>query len=53
MEAEVRDRDGGPIGGVMLWLDRGLLSSLEVYTWADEPLPMPAVDELVGPLHAT
>lgn len=47
VEAEIRDRDGEPIGGIMLWLDRGLLSSLEVYTWGDDPMPVPAIDHLV------
>lgn len=46
-EAEVRDGNGEPLGGVMLFVEQGLLSSLEVYSFVEDPLPMPTLDQLV------
>jgi hypothetical protein len=41
----VLDPDGEPIGGVVLWVEDGLLSSIEVY-WYDSPIPLPAVQSV-------
>jgi hypothetical protein len=45
VSGHVVDADGNPVGGVMLWLEDGFLTSLEVYSY-DEPLPLPAVSRL-------
>ncbi len=37
----VVDADGEPIGGLLLFVDDGRLSGLEVYSIADDPLPVP------------
>jgi hypothetical protein len=37
----VVDADGEVIGGLLLFIDKGRLSSLEVYSLVDDPLPMP------------
>ena len=42
VSGQVRDPDGTFVGGVVLWLEDGLLSSLEVY-WYDSPIALPAV----------
>jgi hypothetical protein len=46
VEGRVVDVDGQAIGGLLLFLREGLLSSLEVYSY-DEPLPMPNLDQVV------
>lgn len=45
VSGHVMDADGEPIGGVVLWVTDGLLSSLEVYSY-DKPIPLPAVDSV-------
>ncbi|MGW5365472.1 hypothetical protein [Actinopolymorpha pittospori] len=40
VEGRVLDADGNDIGGLLLFLKDGRLSSLEVYSY-DEPLPLP------------
>jgi hypothetical protein len=40
VEGRVLGADGDDIGGLLLFLKDGLLSSLEVYSY-DEPLPLP------------
>lgn len=42
-EAQVLGVEGTEIGGLLLFLNEGLLSSLEVYSY-DQPLPLPTVD---------
>jgi hypothetical protein len=45
-EAEVVDDDGESIGGVIVFVEHGYLSSLEIF-WYDEPInPFPPVDRL-------
>ncbi|GAB3258367.1 hypothetical protein GCM10027425_19780 [Alteromonas gracilis] len=41
----VFDESREPIGGLLLFLSDGLLSSLEVYSY-DEPLPLPPLDRV-------
>jgi hypothetical protein len=41
VEGTVVGADGEPIGGLLLFLDDGRLSALEVYSLVDDPLPMP------------
>lgn len=46
----VVNEDGVPRGGVLLWLDAGLLTALEVYDWgtaADADVPLPRVGDLI------
>jgi hypothetical protein len=45
VSGHVLDPDGEPIGGVVLWVEDGLLSSIEVY-WYDSPIPLPAVQSV-------
>lgn len=47
VEAPVVDSAGEPVGGVLLFVKDGLLSSLEVYSFAEEPLQMPETTRLV------
>jgi hypothetical protein len=42
----VVDADGDPIGGLLLFVDDGRLSGLEVYSFADDPLPMPLPEQV-------
>jgi len=42
----VVDADGEPIGGLLLFVDDGRLSGLEVYSLADDPLPMPLPEQV-------
>lgn len=44
-EAYVLDDAGQEIGGLLLFLEGGVLSSLEVYSY-DEPLPLPTPDHV-------
>ncbi len=41
VEGTVVGADGEPIGGLLLFVEDGRLSSLEVYSLVDYPLPMP------------
>jgi hypothetical protein len=41
VSGHVLDLDGETIGGVVLWVEDGLLSSIEVH-WYDSPIPLPA-----------
>lgn len=41
VEGTVVGAGGEPIGGLLLFVDDGRLSSLEVYSLVDDPLPMP------------
>lgn len=44
--AYVSDADGQPIGGIVVFLDDGYLSSLEIY-WYENPIsPFPPLDRL-------
>jgi hypothetical protein len=45
VEGEVLGDDGKPIGGLLLFLDDGRLTGLEVYSF-DDPLPMPLPDQV-------
>jgi hypothetical protein len=45
-EGVVRGDDGTPIGGVLLFVKDGLLSSLEVYETCGHPLPLPTSDQV-------
>jgi hypothetical protein len=38
VEGTVLDGDGGPIGGILLFVEEGRLAGLEIYSY-DEPLP--------------
>lgn len=41
VEGEVHDGDGEVVGGLLLFLEAGRLGGLEVFTYGDEPLPLP------------
>lgn len=44
----VRDADGEPIGGVLIFLDDGYLAYLEIYTWTGSPIsPFPPTSRLL------
>ena len=44
---DVLDAEGEPVGGLLLFVGDGLLSSLEVYSEADvDPLPLPRADRV-------
>lgn len=45
-EGRVLDATGEDIGGLLLFLEAGLLGSLEVYSY-DEPLPLPTPDRVL------
>lgn len=44
-EAQVLGTDGTEVGGLLLFLVDGRLSSLEVYSY-DQPLPLPTMDRV-------
>jgi len=45
-EADVVDNDGDLIGGIIIFLEEGYLTSLEIY-WFEEPIsPIPPLDRL-------
>jgi len=41
IEGELLDDDGSAVGGLLLFLRRGRPHDLEVYSYGDEPLPLP------------
>ncbi len=44
---DVLDAAGEPVGGLLLFVEDGLLSALEVYSEADvDPLPLPSADRV-------
>ncbi|MFD2091326.1 hypothetical protein [Blastococcus deserti] len=45
VEGTVLDRDGEPIGGLVLFVEHGRLAGLEVHSF-DEPLPLPAPERV-------
>ena len=45
-EAGVLDADGEEVGGIIVFLDDGYLSSLEIYSWDDPIAPFPALHRL-------
>jgi len=46
VEGTVVTAEGEPIGGLLLFVDDGRLSSLEVYAYGDDPLPMPRPEQV-------
>jgi hypothetical protein len=44
-EGRVRDEAGEEVGGLICFLENGLLAYLEVYAW-ENPLPLPQVDRV-------
>jgi hypothetical protein len=46
VEGKVVGADGEQIGGLILFVTDGRLSSLEVYDFVDERLPMPSPDRV-------
>jgi hypothetical protein len=46
LEGRVLGANGEDIGGLLLFLDDGLLSSLEIYSY-DEPLPLPEPPQVI------
>lgn len=44
-EGDVVDADGRPVGGLLLFLDAGVLHGLEVWSLLDEPLGLPPVSQ--------
>ena len=45
VSGHVLDDHGDVVGGVVLWLEEGFLSQLEVH-WNDNPIPIPNVDNV-------
>jgi hypothetical protein len=46
-EAEVIDGEGEHVGGVIVFTEDGYLSSLEIFTWLDDPInPFPPPERL-------
>jgi len=46
-EAEVIDAEGEHVGGVIVFTEDGYLSSLEIFTWLDDPInPLPPLEQL-------
>ncbi len=46
VEGTVVSADGEPIGGLLLFVEEGRLSGLEVYSLDDDPLPMPSLERV-------
>lgn len=46
VEGEVYDERGEPVGGLLLFVHDGHLSSLEVYSYGQESLPLPPLDRV-------
>ncbi len=46
-DGTVVDADGAAVGGLLLFVDDGRLSALEVYSLDDEVLAMPAPDRVI------
>lgn len=45
-EGDVLDADGRSVGGLLLFVDDGLLSALEIYSYDHPPLPLPPVNRV-------
>jgi hypothetical protein len=45
VSGHVRDENGDAVGGVIIFVDDGLLSTLEVY-WYDQPIQLPRVENV-------
>lgn len=45
-EGRILDANGEDIGGLLLFVEAGLLGSLEVYSY-EGPLPLPAPDRVL------
>lgn len=45
-EGVVLNEHGSPIGGLLLFVKKGHLSSLEVYSYSEGPLPLPDPDRV-------
>lgn len=43
---EVTDEDGRPVAGLVLFVENGLLSSLEIFSYEDDGLPLPPLDRV-------
>ena len=46
VEGDVRDVRGGTVGGLLLFVSDGRLGALEVYSLLDDPLPLPALEQV-------
>jgi hypothetical protein len=46
LEGTVVGAGGEPVGGILLFAHDGRLSCLEVYSFADDPLPMPGPEQV-------
>ncbi|WP_454084834.1 hypothetical protein [Georgenia sp. Marseille-Q6866] len=46
VEGEVHDDDGAPVAGLLLFAEEGRLSSLEIFSYADDGLPLPSPDRV-------
>jgi hypothetical protein len=45
VDGYVRAADGEEVGGLILFLDEGMLAALEVYSY-DDPLPLPSPEQV-------
>ena len=46
VEGEVRDDDGTPVAGLILFAEEGRLSSLEIFSYEDDGRPLPPLDRV-------
>lgn len=46
LQGTVKDESGELVGGLLLFVEEGLLASLEVYSFGPEPLPLPPVERV-------
>lgn len=46
VEGEVHDDDGRPVAGLLLFVEEGRLSSLEIFSYGDDGLPLPSLDRV-------
>jgi hypothetical protein len=46
VEGVVRNADGEEVGGLILFIKDGMLLSLEIYSYAPEPLPLPPLEQV-------
>lgn len=46
VEGVLKDADGNAVGGLMLFVEDGMLGSLEIYSYGSGPLPLPLVEQV-------
>lgn len=46
VEGVMKDADGNAVGGLILFVENGTLSSLEIFDYGTGPLPLPLVEQV-------